>query len=183
MDVDGEHEEEDAGQERKRVKLSAGPVGRGKGRIVSSDGEEKARSCKSSVMGQGKCSKRKQADHLEDEDAILEYSYPLIVNLLQMHLHFRVLSRFSRVPPLFLNTIHVCPPSFPPSPSYPSSSSPSPGKAAMTSNSPDRIMKNPSERIGSSIRGIAARSRHSLSSHRRASYSNLSRRGEQAVPA
>ena len=59
MDIDGEREEEeDAGREKKGVKLSAGPVGRGKGRAVSSDGEEKERSCKSSVMGKGK-SKRK----------------------------------------------------------------------------------------------------------------------------
>ena len=118
MDIDGEREEEDAGQEKKRVKLSVGPVAKGKGRAVSSDGEEKERSCMSSVMGKGK-SKRKRADHVEDEDAILQHSsYPLIVDLLQMHLHFRVLSRISRVPPLFLDTIHVCPPSFPPSPSY-----------------------------------------------------------------
>ena len=34
--------------------------------------------------------KRKQADHVEDGDAILEYnSYPSIIDLLQMHLHFR----------------------------------------------------------------------------------------------
>ena len=32
MDVDGEHEEEeDAGREKKHVKISAGPVGKGKG--------------------------------------------------------------------------------------------------------------------------------------------------------
>ena len=57
--VDGEQEEEDdAGRKKKRVKLSVGPVGKGKGRVVTSDGEEKERSCMSSVMGQGK-SKRK----------------------------------------------------------------------------------------------------------------------------
>ena len=108
IDVGGEQEEEeDAGQEKKRVKLSAGRVGRGKGRAVSSDGEEKERSCMSSVMGKGE-SKRKQADHVEDGDAILEHSsYPLIVDLLQM-LHFRVPSRKSRVLPLFLDIIHIC---------------------------------------------------------------------------
>ena len=59
MDIDGEREEEeDAGREKKRVKLSAGPVGRGKGRAVSSDGEEKERSCKSSVMGKGKSERK-----------------------------------------------------------------------------------------------------------------------------
>ena len=43
MDVDGELEkEEDAGREKKRMKLSAGPVGRGKGRAVSSDGKRKS---------------------------------------------------------------------------------------------------------------------------------------------
>ena len=43
MDVDGEQEEEeDAGREKKHVKLSVGPVGRGKGRAVSSDGEEES---------------------------------------------------------------------------------------------------------------------------------------------
>ena len=52
----------------------------------------------------------------------------------------------------------------------------------MTSNSPDRIMENPSECIGSSIRRIAARSHHSLSSRRGASDSSLSTRGEEAVP-
>ena len=41
MDVDGEREEEDAGGEKKRVKFSVGPVGRGKGRAVR---EEKERS-------------------------------------------------------------------------------------------------------------------------------------------
>ena len=55
MDIDGEREEEeDAGREKMCVKLSVGPVGDGKGRAVMSDGEEKERSCKSSVMGQGK---------------------------------------------------------------------------------------------------------------------------------
>jgi hypothetical protein len=51
----------------------------------------------------------------------------------------------------------------------------------MTSNSPDRIMENPSERMGSSIRGIAARSRHSLSSRLRASDSSLSTRSSRAA--
>ena len=69
MDIDGEREEEeDTGREKKHVKISAGPVGRGKGRAVSSDREEKERSCKSSVMSKG-TSKRKQAEHVEDEDA------------------------------------------------------------------------------------------------------------------
>ena len=95
MDIDGEWEEEDASQEKKRVKLSVGPVGNGKGRVGSSDREEDDRSCKSSVMGKGK-SKGKQADHAEDGDAIVEHSsHPLIIYLLQMHLHVRVLSRIS----------------------------------------------------------------------------------------
>ena len=65
MDVDGEREEEeDAGREKKHIKISAGPVGRGKGRAVSSDREEKERLCKSSVMGKG-TSKRKQAEPLQ----------------------------------------------------------------------------------------------------------------------
>ena len=109
MNIDGEREEEeDAGREKKRVKLCAGPVGKGRGRAVSSEGEEKEWSRKSSVMGKGK-SKRKQVDHVEDGDAILDHSsYPLIVDLLQMHLHFRVPSRKSRVLPLFLDIIHIC---------------------------------------------------------------------------
>ena len=73
MDVDGEQEEEDAGREKKHVKLSVGPVGKGKERAVSSDKEEKERSHKLCVKDKGK-SKRKQADHVEDEDAILECS-------------------------------------------------------------------------------------------------------------
>ena len=109
MNIDGEREEEeDAGREEKRVKLAVGPVGKGKGWAVSSNGEEKERSRKSSVMGKGK-SKCKQADHVEDGDAILEHSsHPLIIHLLQMHLHVGALSRNSRVLPLFLNIIHIC---------------------------------------------------------------------------
>ena len=101
MDVGGEQEEEeDAGREKKRVKLSVGPVGRGKGRAVR---EEKEWSRKSAVMGKGK-SKRKQVDHVEDEDAIFEHSsYLLIINLPQMHLYVRVLSPISRVSSLFFN--------------------------------------------------------------------------------
>ena len=81
LSVDGEQEEEeDAGREKKRVKLSAGPVGKGKERVICSEEEEDERLHRSSVMGKGK-SKRKQADHLEDEDAILEYnSYPSIIH-------------------------------------------------------------------------------------------------------
>ena len=52
MDVDGEQEEEDAGQVKKRVKLSARPVG--KGRVGSSDREEDDRSRKLSVKGKEK---------------------------------------------------------------------------------------------------------------------------------
>ena len=89
MDIDGEREEEDAGREKKRVKLSGGPFGRGRGRAVR---EKKERSRKSYAMGKGK-SERKQVDHVEDEDAIFEHgSYPLIIDLLQMHLYVRVLS-------------------------------------------------------------------------------------------
>ena len=108
LSVDGEQEEEeDAGREKKCVKLSAGPVGKGKERAIGSDEEEDERLHRSSVMGKGK-SKRKQADHLEDENAILEYnSYPSIIDL-HMHLHTWVLSRISRVLPLFLNITHIC---------------------------------------------------------------------------
>ena len=108
LSVDGEQEEEgDAGQEKKHVKLSAGPVGKGKERAICSDEEENERLHRSSVMGKGK-SKSKQADHLEDEDAILEYnSYPSIIDF-QMHLHIRVWSWNSRVLPLFLNITHIC---------------------------------------------------------------------------
>ena len=61
MDVDGEQEEEeDAGREKKCVKLSAGPVGKGKERAIGSDEKEDERLHRSSVMGKGK-SKRKQA--------------------------------------------------------------------------------------------------------------------------
>ena len=56
MDVDAEQEEEDAGQVKKRVKLSARPVG--KGRVGSSDREEDDRSRKLSVRAR-KRSKRK----------------------------------------------------------------------------------------------------------------------------
>ena len=42
MDIDGEREEEDAGREKMRVKLSVGPIGNGKGRVGSSDGEEES---------------------------------------------------------------------------------------------------------------------------------------------
>ena len=172
MNVDGEQEEEEDAGWKRRVKLSAGPVGKGKERAVGSDKEEKEMSRKSSVMGKGK-SERKQADHVEDGNAILEYnSYPSIIDLLQMHLHFRVLTRNSRVPPLFLNVSIYAPPkppSSPPSLSYPSSSSPSPGTAAMTSNPPDRIMENPSERSapqsaelrrGRAIHGVPAGGHH-----------------------
>ena len=39
-DIDGEQqEEEDAGREKKRIKFSAGPVRKGKGRAGSSNGE------------------------------------------------------------------------------------------------------------------------------------------------
>ena len=59
LNVDGEQEEEeDAGQEKKRVKLTAGPVGKGKERAICSEEEEDERLHRSSVMGQGK-SKRK----------------------------------------------------------------------------------------------------------------------------
>ena len=101
MNIDGEREEEeDAGREKKRVKLAVGPVGKGKGWAVSSDGEEKERSRKSSVTGKGK-SKRKQADHAEDGDAIVEHSsHPLIIHLLQMHLHVGAESEQSSTAPL-----------------------------------------------------------------------------------
>ena len=42
MDIDGEQEEEDAGREKKRVKLSAGPVGKGKERAIGSGGEQES---------------------------------------------------------------------------------------------------------------------------------------------
>ena len=141
MNVDGEQEEEeDGGWEKKRVKLSAGRVGKGKEGAIGSDEEEDKQLHRSSVMGKGK-SERKQADHLEDGDAILEYnSYPSIIDL-HMHLHTWVLSRISRVLPLFLNITHICASIATTIPSFPII----PGTAAMTSNSPDKIMENPSE--------------------------------------
>ena len=47
MDVDGEREEEeDAGRGKKHVKISAGPVGRGKGRrLVPTEKRKSGRAC------------------------------------------------------------------------------------------------------------------------------------------
>ena len=132
-------------------------VGKGKERAIGFDEEEDERLHRSSVMGKGK-SKRKQVDHVEDGNAILEHSsQPLIIHLLQMHLHIRGLSRNSRVLPLFLDICAFIAAIIPSLPSYPSPSSPSPGTAAMTSNSPSRIMENPSESIGPSVCKIAMR--------------------------
>ena len=42
MDIDGEREEEDAAQEKKRVKLSGGPVGKGRGGLLVPTGKRKS---------------------------------------------------------------------------------------------------------------------------------------------